>query len=88
MGLLVNQIFDFLFYMTILYDVSFSEFCINDEKNSQFWGSGHVPKMRRKTPRLNIYPTNIFVMKMSALTSAAYIQVHFRLEYSMEANTI
>ena len=46
------------------------------------------PKWGEKIPRLNIYPTNIFVMKMAALTSAAYIQVHFRLEYSMKANTI
>ena len=51
MGLLVNQIFDFLFYMTILYDVSFSQFCINDTKKTPNSG-GRVmfPKWGEKPP--------------------------------------
>ena len=47
---LVNQIFDFLFFIIIFYHASFSQFCIKKTwKNSQFWGLGHVPKMGRKT---------------------------------------
>ena len=34
---------------------------------------------------ISSYPTNIFVLKMS---SAAYIQVYFRLDFIMEANTM
>ena len=39
---------------------------------------------------LNPYPTNIvFILKiLSAFTSAAYIQVQFRLDFIMEANTM
>ena len=39
---------------------------------------------------LSTYPVNIFfVLKMlSAFTSAAYIQVHFRIDFVMEVNTL
>ena len=36
---------------------------------------------------LNPYPANVFVLKMSSVVmSAAYIQVHFRLDSIMESN--
>ena len=34
------------------------------------------------------YPAHIFVLKCLLFTSAAYIQVHFRLNFIMEANTM
>ena len=38
---------------------------------------------------INIYLTNIFISKMSsAFTSATCIQVHFRLDFIMQANTM
>ena len=39
--------------------------------------------------RINPYPAHIFVLKCFLLfTSAAYIQVHFRLDFFMEANNM
>ena len=51
----VNQIFDLLFKLIILYGVSFHNFVKNDAKNSQFLGSEHVLKMDSKNPAWEEY---------------------------------
>ena len=35
---------------------------------------------------INPFPATIFVLKMSAFTSAAYLVMHFKLDFFMEAN--
>ena len=37
---------------------------------------------------INPYPAIFFVLNVSAFMSAAYFQVHFRLNFIMEANTM
>ena len=44
--------------------------------------------MFMKIADLNPKPAIFFVLKMSAFLSAAYIQVHFRLDFFMEANNM
>ena len=60
MFLFVNQIFDFLFNLIILYGVSFSQFCMKRCEKFPLLGSFHVPKMGRKNPGGGPYPRGVF----------------------------
>ena len=51
MCLLVNQIFDFLFNLIILYGVSFSQFCIKRHKNFPILGVGSCSQKGEKKTR-------------------------------------